>query len=279
MGASCCSNVKEPKEITITKPEKNILISNTNDNNEQNTNNLKIIDLEQNSKNQNQTYNTVNQQIDINSYQNTSTPLTQKELDDILNQALQNVDDLQDIMVNPNNINSYQNENTDMNNLISNQDQNAQNIPIEQEIQKNISSQLNTQNQVNQEYNDDLNIEEIIKKQSNQSKTDLDIEEIVKNTELNQNNQADNNFNDLNFDIFFNNSGNEQITDELIDKIFESTEKRNNNPLYLSQQIQPTKMKGNMNVNNQYYSPSNSVQRSGVMGPISSQLKQIYEIK
>lgn len=279
MGASCCSNVKEPKEITITKPEKNILISNTNDNNEQNTNNLKIIDLEQNSKNQNQTYNTFNQQIDINSYQNTSTPLTQKELDDILNQALQNVDDLQDIMVNPNNINSYQNENTDINNLISNQDQNAQNIPIEQEIQKNISPQLNTQNQVNQEYNDDLNIEEIIKKQSNQSKTDLDIEEIVKNTELNQNNQADNNFNDLNFDIFFNNSGNEQITDELIDKIFESTEKRNNNPLYLSQQIQPTKMKGNMNVNNQYYSPSNSVQRSGVMGPISSQLKQIYEIK
>lgn len=275
MGASCCSNVKEPKEITITKPEKNILISNTNDNNEQNTNNLKIIDLEQNSKNQNQTYNTFNQQIDINSYQNTSTPLTQKELDDILNQALQNVDDLQDIMVNPNNINSYQNENTDINNLISNQDQNAQNIPIEQEIQKNISPQLNTQNQVNQEYNDDLNIEEIIKKQSNQSKTDLDIEEIVKNTELNQNNQADNNFNDLNFDIFFNNSGNEQITDELIDKIFESTEKRNNNPLYLSQQIQPTKMKGNMNVNNQYYSPSNSVQRSGVMGPISSQLKQI----
>ena len=34
----------------------------------------------------------------------------------------------------------------------------------------------------------------------------------------------------------------------------------------------------NMNVNNQYYSPSNSVQRSGVMGrPISSQLKQKYE--
>lgn len=49
MGSSCCSKVKEPTEITILKPEKNIISSNQNQNNSEqyNNNNLQVIDMEQ----------------------------------------------------------------------------------------------------------------------------------------------------------------------------------------------------------------------------------------
>ena len=289
MGSSCCSKVKEPTEITILKPEKNIRSSNQNQNNSEqyNTNNFQIIDIEQNGNYQN-TLSNISNQFDLNSYQNNTSPLTQKEIDDILNQAFPNSNSNyqeMNINLNDNNINNNINnnvtppqyKNTDLNNLYQNQ--NNQNIPLEQEIEKYLSSQPKNENPKEKENNIDLNIEEILKKQSNQSKTDFDIEEIIKNTESKENNQKANN--DLNLDIFFNQTGNQQISDDLINKLFESSDKRsdNNNPLFLSQQIQPRNLKNDLSNDNKYYSPGNSPQRSGVLKPVSSQLKQIYEIK
>ena len=158
------------------------------------------------------------------------------------------------------------------------QNQNNQNIPLEQEIEKYLSSQPKNENE--KDNNIDLNLEEILKKQSNQSKTDFDIEEIIKNSESKENNQIDNN--NLNLDIFFNQTGNQQISDELINKLFESADKKNdnnNNPLFLSQQIQTKKLKSDLPIDDKYYSPANSPQRSGILKPVSSQLKQFYEIK
>ena len=300
MGVSCCSHAKEPSEITILKPEKNIISSNnvqTNQNNIINNvnNNPQIVDLEQKSRNQNQniTNNTLNQPNDLNSYQNSSSsPLTKKEIDELLNQAFQNNNNYQDINnTNPNNnINNVtpQYENVDLNKYFQNQNQNEQNVPLEQELEKYITSQPDNKNQINQENDADLNIEEILKKQSNQTNTDFDIEEIIKNTESNINKQSknnvDDNINNLNLDVFFNQTGNAKIDDELINKLFESAEKRSdNNPLYLSQQMQSTQLKNNLqsnlNVNNKYYSPVNTTQRSEVFPPVSSKFKQIYEVK
>ena len=300
MGVSCCSHAKERSEITILKPEKNIIPSNnvqTNQNNIINNvnNNPQIVDLEQKSRNQNQniTNNTLNQPNDLNSYQNSSSsPLTKKEIDELLNQAFQNNNNYQDINnTNPNNnINNVtpQYENVDLNKYFQNQNQNEQNVPLEQELEKYITSQPDNKNQINQENNADLNLEEILKKQSNQTNTDFDIEEIIKNTESNINKQSknnvDDNINNLNLDVFFNQTGNAKIDDELINKLFESAEKRSdNNPLYLSQQIQSTQLKNNLqsnlNVNNKYYSPVNTTQRSEVLPPVSSKFKQIYEVK
>ena len=279
MGSSCCSKVKEPTEITILKPEKNIISSNQNQNNSEqyNNNNLQVIDMEQSGNNQNILTNISNQQY--NSYQNNTSPLSQKEIDDILNQAFPNVNNYQDINLNENNINNNvtpsQYQNIDLNNLYQNK--NNQNIPLEQEIERYLSSQPKNEKDIN----NDLNLEEILKKQSNQSKTDFDIEEIIKNTESKENNQIDNN--NLNLDIFFNQTGNQQISDELINKLFESADKKkddnNNNPLFLSQQIQTTKLKSDLPIDDKYYSPGNSPQRSGILKPVSSQLKQFYEIK
>ena len=182
------------------------------------------------------------------------------------------------INLNENNINNNvtpsQYQNIDLNNLYQNK--NNQNIPLEQEIERYLSSQPKNEKDIN----NDLNLEEILKKQSNQSKTDFDIEEIIKNTESKENNQIDNN--NLNLDIFFNQTGNQQISDELINKLFESADKKkddNNNPLFLSQQIQTTKLKSDLPIDDKYYSPGNSPQRSGILKPVSSQLKQFYEIK
>ena len=289
MGSSCCSKVKEPTEITILKPEKNIRSSNQNQNNSEqnNTNNFQIIDIEQNGNYQN-TLSNISNQFDLNSYQNNTSPLTQKEIDDILNQAFPNSNSNyqeMNINLNDNNINNNINnnvtppqyQNMDLNNLYQNQ--NNQNIPLEQEIEKYLSSQPKNENPKEKENNIDLNIEEILKKQSNQSKTDFDIEEIIKNTESKENNKKANN--DLNLDIFFNQTGNQQISDDLINKLFESSDKRsdNNNPLFLSQQIQPRNLKNDLPIDNKYFSPGNSPQRSGVLKPVSSQLKQFYEIK
>ena len=220
MGANCCSHQKEPPEITIIKPEQNIAstsINKTNNNNTNETDNaIQIIDIEQNNKNQNIVNNELNQDFDYNALQNTSTPLSQKEIDDILNQAFKNADYNQEI------------------NMINN------NTPLYTQ------EQIQNQNEGDQ----NLNLEEILKKQSYQSNTDLDIEEIIKNASNNQNEQINNN--NLNLDALFNQQGNTQLDDEYINKIFESTEKlasnsnditNNNNPLFLSQQIKPIQIK------------------------------------
>ena len=278
MGSSCCSHAKEPKEITITKPEKNMITNNINEKNNAN-NNLQILDLEKSAKNQNISNTNFSQPLDINSFQNTSSPLTQKEIDELLNQAFSN-NNQKEVNNNINNIPPSQYDDLNLNNLYQNQETNNQNIQYEQDLEKLIPSSNNYQNQ----NNETLNLDEILKKQSNQSKTDYDIEEILKNTELKlneqNNNNVNNNINDMNLDIFFNQNGNEQINDEFIDKIFESTEKReNNNPLLLSQKIESNQSKNNVPQNNQYYSSGNATQRSGALGTVSPQFKQIYEFK
>jgi hypothetical protein len=238
MGANCCSHQKEPSEITIIKPEQNIAstsINKTNNNNTNETDNaIQIIDIEQNNKNQNIVNNEFNQDFDYNALQNTSTPLSQKEIDDILNQAFKNADYNQEI------------------NMINN------NTPLYTQ------EQIQNQNEGDQ----NLNLEEILKKQSYQSNTDLDIEEIIKNASNNQNEQINNN--NLNLDALFNQQGNTQLDDEYINKIFESTEKlapnsnditNNNNPLFLSQRIKPTQIKDMTPLDDKYISSYNSTQR------------------
>jgi len=123
-------------------------------------------------------------------------------------------------------------------------------------------------NQNQNEGDQNLNLEEILKKQSYQSNTDLDIEEIIKNASNNQNEQINNN--NLNLDALFNQQGNTQLDDEYINKIFESTEKlarnsnditNNNNPLFLSQQIKPIQIKDMTHLDDKYISSYNSTQR------------------
>ena len=96
MGINCCSNAKEPTDITITKPEKNM--TSTSQNPLHHNNNVKvqniteqIQDLKQSTENSNSNIivpndlNTLNNS-DINQNNNIS-PLTQKEIDEILNKA------------------------------------------------------------------------------------------------------------------------------------------------------------------------------------------------
>jgi len=296
MGSSCCSHSKEPPEITISKPEENIPLSlsnqNKNNNDQYINNNFQIVNIEQNVNKENLLTNSAEQPFDINSFQNNNIPLSQKEIDDILNQAYSNENNNQEINNNlkENKINNNLNiindvtpsqyQNIDLNNLYQNQNQNTQNIPLEQEIEKYISSQPKNQTQIEKKNNIDLTLEEILKKQSNQSNTDYDIEEIIKNTEPKTNKQI-NNSNDLDLNIFFNQTENPQISEELINKLFESNDKRGNsdNPLFLSQQIEQKPLNGVFPENDKYNPPGNSPQRSVVLQPVSSQLKQIYELK
>ena len=96
MGINCCSNAKEPTDITITKPEKNMTSTSQNpiyQNNQIKVQNIteQIQDLKQSTENSNSNIvipnemNTLNSNSDAN--QNILTPLTQKEIDDILNKV------------------------------------------------------------------------------------------------------------------------------------------------------------------------------------------------
>ena len=274
MGVNCCSYEKEPMEITVMKPEENITDKNINQKKEQyDTNNINILDLEQN-QNKNIIDNSLNQPYYYSVNQSSTSPMSQKEIDDLLNQAFNNENNNQDIYNNNNNnienLIPNQNENLNLDNLYQNQTngQNGQNISIEKELDKYISSQQNTEN--NQiEYQNNTNLEEILKQQSNQSNTDLNIDEILKNSGLKTNEQVNNN--NLNLDSLFNQQKDSQIDDDLINKIFEYSEQRTkNNPLYLSQQIKPTQMNNILNNdNNINYSPNNSTQRSGILNSVS----------
>ena len=277
MGVNCCSYEKEPMEITVMKPEENINDKIINQKKEQyDTNNINILDLEQN-QNKNIIDNSLNQPYYYSANQSSTSPMSQKEIDDLLNQAFNNENNNQDIYNNNNNkvenLIPNQNENLNLDNLYQNQTngQNGQNISIEKELDKYISSQQNTEN--NQiEYQNNTNLEEILKQQSNQSNTDLNIDEILKNSGLKTNEQVNNN--NLNLDSLFNQQKDSQIDDDLINKIFEYSEQRTkNNPLYLSQQIKPTQMNNILNNdNNIYYSPNNSTQRSGILNSVSAKI-------
>jgi hypothetical protein len=239
MGVNCCSYEKEPMEITAIKPEEKIKEKIINQNNEQNDNknNIQILDIEQNQNNKNNTDNSLSQPYYYSVNQSNTSPLSQKEIDDLLNQALNNEDNNinnqnilytnnanQDIVyTNNNNIDNTiqnQNQNLILENLYQNQNngQNGQNISIENELDKYISSQQRNENQI--QYENNTNIEDILKQQSNQSNTDLNIDEILKNSELKPNEQI-NNDNNLNLDSLFNQQRDSQIDDDLINKIFE----------------------------------------------------------
>ena len=278
MGVNCCSYEKEPMEITVMKPEENINDKIINQKKEQyDTNNINILDLEQN-QNKNIIDNSLNQPYYYSANQSSTSPMSQKEIDDLLNQAFNNENNNQNIYNNNNNnienLIPNQNENLNLDNLYQNQTygQNGQNISIEKELDKYISSQQNNEN--NQiEYQNNTNLEEILKQQSNQSNTDLNIDEILKNSGLKTNEQVNNN--NLNLDSLFNQQKDSQIDDDLINKIFEYSEQRTkNNPLYLSQQIKPTRMNNILNNdnNNIYYSPNNSTQRSGILNSVSAKI-------
>ena len=286
MGVNCCSYEKEPMEITVTKPEENIKEKIINQNNAQNDNNIHILDIEQNQNNKNITDNNLNQPYYYSVNQSNTSPLSQKEIDDLLNQALNNGDNNnQNILYTNNsnqdiaytNSNNIQNQNVNFDDLYQNQNsgQNGQMISIENELDKYLSSQQNNENQI--QYQNNANLEEILKQQSNQSNTELNIDEILKNSEFKSNEQI-NTDNNLNLDSLFNQQRDSQIDDELINKIFEYSEQRNkNNPMYQSQQIKPSQMKNILNDNNdidnnKFYSPNNSPQRSGILNSISAKI-------
>ena len=138
MGINCCSNAKEPTEITITKPEKNMSSTSQNpisQNNQIKVQNIteQIQDLKQSMENSNSNIiipnemNTLNTNSDVN--QNNISPLSQKEIDDFLNKVNYDnqpqVQQKEIINIEKNNIN---------NNIINNVTPNVQNI---QQIQKN----------------------------------------------------------------------------------------------------------------------------------------------
>ena len=138
MGINCCSNAKEPTEITITKPEKNMSSTSQNpisQNKQIKVQNIteQIQDLKQSMENSNSNIiipnemNTLNSNSDVN--QNNISPLSQKEIDDILNKVNYDnqpqVQQKEIINIEKNNIN---------NNIINNVTPNVQNI---QQIQKN----------------------------------------------------------------------------------------------------------------------------------------------
>ena len=289
MGVNCCSYEKEPMEITVTKPEENIKEKIINQNNAQNdnNNNIHILDIEQNQNNKNIIDNNLNQPYYYSVNQSNTSPLSQKEIDDLLNQALNNEDNNnnQNILYTNNsnqdiaytNSNNTQNQNVNFDDLYQNQNsgQNGQMISIENELDKYLSSQQNNENQI--QYQNNANLEEILKQQSNQSNTELNIDEILKNSEFKSNEQI-NTDNNLNLDSLFNQQRDSQIDDELINKIFEYSEQRNkNNPMYQSQQIKPSQMKNILNENNdnninKFYSPNNSPQRSGILNSVSAKI-------
>ena len=145
MGINCCSNAKEPTEITITKPEKNMSSTSQNpisQNNQIKVQNIteQIQDLKQSMENSNSNIiipnemNTLNSNSDVN--QNNISPLSQKEIDDILNKVNYDnqpqVQQKEIINIEKNNIN---------NNIINNVTPNAQNI---QQIQKIITQNNNS---------------------------------------------------------------------------------------------------------------------------------------
>ena len=99
MGVNCCSYEKEPMEITVMKPEENITDNIINQNKEQNNNNINTLDLEQNQNNNKNIIidNSLSQPYYNSFNQSNTSPLSQKEIDDLLNQAFNNGNNNQDM--------------------------------------------------------------------------------------------------------------------------------------------------------------------------------------
>ena len=181
MGINCCSNAKEPTDITITKPEKNM--TSTSQNPLHHNNNVKvqniteqIQDLKQSTENSNSNIivpndlNTLNNS-DINQNNNIS-PLTQKEIDEILNKA--NYD-------NQPQVEQKEIINVENKNIANNINNNV--TPLEQKIKQN-------ENIIIQ--NNDLDIDQLLNSQTqNNTQNNANIpkqeQNIVQQHNLNQN--------------------------------------------------------------------------------------------
>lgn len=181
MGINCCSNAKEPTDITITKPEKNM--TSTSQNPLHQNNNVKvqniteqIQDLKQSTDNSNSNIivpndlNTLNNS-DINQNNNIS-PLTQKEIDEILNKA--NYD-------NQPQVEQKEIINVENKNIANNINNNV--TPLEQKIKQN-------ENIIIQ--NNDLDIDQLLNSQTqNNTQNNANIpkqeQNIVQQHNLNQN--------------------------------------------------------------------------------------------
>ena len=181
MGINCCSNAKEPTDITITKPEKNMTSTSQNplyQNNNVKVQNIteQIQDLKQSTENSNSNIivpndlNTLNNS-DINQNNNIS-PLTQKEIDEILNKA--NYD-------NQPQVEQKEIINVENKNIANNINNNV--TPLEQKIKQN-------ENIIIQ--NNDLDIDQLLNSQTqNNTQNNANIpkqeQNIVQQYNLNQN--------------------------------------------------------------------------------------------
>ena len=323
MGVNCCSHAKESPDITITKPEKNMTSTSQNPI-------VKANKKVQNSFNQNNNINNIittevintnnqkglNQPLDVNnnnaytSSQNSIFPLTEKEIDDLLNNIGNNNDNnnyqtnSQQQVINNNIINNNiqqkgENIQENKNNLVQNnqpdieelklptnpqsQNLNLVNNLAQNEIIKTNQNNFQENNYIN---NNNININ---------NNNDKYIDELLKNPSSGQNIHTNSN---INLDVFFDQNDNIKIDDALIDKLFESAGKpifqstppsnnsnninniNNNEQLNLTQKmnnIPQNQIKG-VN-NNNYFSPVNSNQRSQISEPGNSKYKQIYDFK
>ena len=182
MGANCCSHAKEPPEITILKPEKNmsttsqnpIINNQKNDANNNNNNNEQIVVMQQvkdgtsenftNIKFEKEFENAFTQPFDINtlynSENNSNNPLSfnKKELDDVFNQGFRYVRKSFLVEGNNNLNNNIITENNNINNNVITENNNNNGINIDEIMnQQNQEIQYNQNIQVNDDNNQNIN--------------------------------------------------------------------------------------------------------------------------
>ena len=182
MGANCCSHAKEPPEITILKPEKNmsttsqnpIINNQKNDVNNNNNNNEQIVVMQQvkdgtsenftNIKFEKEFENAFTQPFDINtlynSENNSNNPLSfnKKELDDVFNQGFRYVRKSFLVEGNNNLNNNIITENNNINNNVITENNNNNGINIDEIMnQQNQEIQYNQNIQVNDDNNQNIN--------------------------------------------------------------------------------------------------------------------------
>ena len=248
MGINCCSNAKEPTDITITKPEKNMTSTSQNpiyQNNQIKVQNIteQIQDLKQSTENSNSNIiipnemNTLNSNSETN--QNILTPLTQKEIDDILNKV--NYDnqpqEQQKEIIN------LENNNLNINNINNNVTPNEPKIqPNEKTITENNNldieqiQKLKTPNEIN---TNEQNIHKKEQKEIIQPKLNLNQNVPKENT----NNNINNNINIQNNILQQNQNAHIQSNQNIIPNIQNQTQK------IITQNIQTTQNIPNQNQN------------------------------
>ena len=204
MGINCCSNAKEPADITITKPEKNMTSTSQNpiyENNQIKVQNIteQIQDLKQSTENSNSNIiipnemNTLNSNSDVN--QNTISPLTQKEIDDILNKVnYDNQPQIQQkeiINLENNNINNNVTPNEPKMQQVEKNITQNNNLDIEQMLKLQKPNDINEQNIPKQEQKEiiqpNLNINQNIPKENINNNINIQNNQIQNNIPQNQN--------------------------------------------------------------------------------------------